>query len=163
VKLLRAVLGRLDPWAALLLGVLLALGVIILLATPGPWHKVGGQAPPVQLAPPAPTDVAVFALGGAGGTCTAIVWLHVVQVRPSLTAVVLAPETQGFVPGAGLTPLRRIVDEVGPDTILIRKVDVRSMIQDAIERAKYVDLDKLQKEMDEEGNRVARKMYKVLD
>ncbi|MFZ2471391.1 MAG: AbrB/MazE/SpoVT family DNA-binding domain-containing protein [Methanothrix sp.] len=56
-----------------------------------------------------------------------------------------------------------IVDEVGPDTILIRKVDVRAMLQDAIERAKSVDLDKLQKEMDEEGNRVARKMYKVLD
>jgi len=114
VKLLRAVLGRLDPWAALLLGVLLALGVVILLATPGPWHKVVGPAPPVQLEPPAPTDVAVFALGGADGTCTAIVWLHVDQVRPALTAVVLAPETQGFVPGAGFTPLRRIVDEVGP-------------------------------------------------
>ena len=56
-----------------------------------------------------------------------------------------------------------VVDEFGPDTILIRKVDVRAMIQDAIERAKSVDLDKLQKEMDEEGNRVARKMYKVLD
>jgi len=56
-----------------------------------------------------------------------------------------------------------VVDESGPDTILIRKVDVRAMIQDAIERAKSVDLDKLQKEMDEEGNRVARKMYKVLD
>jgi len=108
------VLGRLDPWAALLLGVLLALGVIILLATPGPWHKVVGPAAPGQLAPPAPTDVAVFALGGADGTCTAIVWLHVDRVRPALTAVVLAPETQGFVPGAGLTPLRRIVDEVGP-------------------------------------------------
>jgi len=114
VNLLRAVLGRLDPWAALLLGVLLALGVVILLATPGPWHKVVGPAPPVQLEPPAPTDVAVFALGGADGTCTAIVWLHVDQVRPALTAVVLAPETQGFVPGAGFTPLRRIVDEVGP-------------------------------------------------
>lgn len=114
MKLLRAVLGRLDPWAALLLGVLLALGVVILLATPGPWHKVVGPAPPVQLEPPAPTDVAVFALGGAEGTCTAIVWLHVDQVRPALTAVVLAPETQGFVSGAGFTPLRRIVDEVGP-------------------------------------------------
>ena len=114
MKLLRAVLGRLDPWAALLLGVLLALGVIILLATPGPWHKVVGPAPPVQLVPAAPTDVAVFALGGVAGTCTAIVWLHVDQDRPALTAVVLAPETQGFVPGAGLTPLRRIVDEVGP-------------------------------------------------
>jgi hypothetical protein len=108
------VLGRLDPWAALLLGVLLALGVVILLATPGPWHKVVGPAPPVQLAPPAPTDVAVFALGGAEGACTAIVWLHVDQVRPALTAVVLAAETQGFVPGAGFTPLRRIVDQVGP-------------------------------------------------
>ncbi|MCX6373247.1 MAG: hypothetical protein NTX16_09235 [Actinobacteria bacterium] len=114
MKLLRAVLGRLDPWAALLLGVLLALGVIILLATPGSWHKVVGPAPPGQLAPPAPTDVAAFALGGASGTCTAVVWLHVDRAPAALTAVVLAPETQGFVPGAGFTPLRRIVDEVGP-------------------------------------------------
>ncbi len=114
MKLLRAVLGRLDPWAALLLGVLLALGVIILLATPGPWHKVVGPAPPGQLAAPAPTDVAAFALGGAGGTCTAVVWLHIDRAPAALTAVVLAPETQGFVPGAGYAPLRRIVDEVGP-------------------------------------------------
>ncbi len=56
-----------------------------------------------------------------------------------------------------------VIDEVGPDTILLRKVDVRAMIQDAIERAKSVDLDKLQKDMGEEGDRVARKMYKVLD
>jgi len=114
VKLLRAVLGRLDPWAALLLGVLLALGVIILLATPGPWHKVVGPAPRGQLASQAPKNVAVFAVGGAGGRCTGVVWLHVDQARPALTAVVLAPETQGFVPGAGLTPMRRIVDQVGP-------------------------------------------------
>ena len=114
MKLLRAVLARLDPWAALLLGVLLALGVIILLATPGPWHKVVGAAPAVQLTPPEPKDIAVFALGGIDGACTGIVWLHVDQVRPSLTAVVLAPETQGFVPGASFMPLRRIVDDVGP-------------------------------------------------
>lgn len=56
-----------------------------------------------------------------------------------------------------------VIDEVGPDTILLRKVDVRAMIQDAIERAKSVDLDKLQKDMVDEGDRVARKMYKVLD
>jgi len=56
-----------------------------------------------------------------------------------------------------------VIDEVGPDTILLRKVDVRAMIQDAIELAKSVDLDKLQKDMGEEGDRVARKMYKVLD
>jgi hypothetical protein len=128
VKLLRAVLGRLDPWAALLLGVLLALGVIILLATPGPWHKVVGPAPPVQLSPPTPTDVAVFALGGADGTCTAVMWLHVDHATPALTAVVLAPETQGFVPGAGYAPLRRIVDEVGPGVAMAalgQALDVR--------------------------------------
>jgi AbrB family looped-hinge helix DNA binding protein len=56
-----------------------------------------------------------------------------------------------------------VIDEVGPDTILLRKVDVRAMIQDAIERAKSLDLDRLQKDMEEEGDRVARKMYKVLD
>jgi hypothetical protein len=113
VKLLRAVLGRLDPWAALLLGVLLALGVIILLATPGPWHTGAGPAPRGQPAPPAPMDVAVFALGGPKGTCTAVLWLHLDRARPAVTAVVLAPATQGFVPGAGYSPLRRIVDEVG--------------------------------------------------
>ena len=114
MRLLRAVLGRLDPWAALLLGVLLALGVIILLATPGPWHQVVGPAAPAQRAPTGPTDLAVFALGGAKGACTAVVWLHVDQARPALTAVVVAPATQGFVPGAGFMPLRRIVDQVGP-------------------------------------------------
>ncbi len=45
---LRAVMRRLDPWAALLLGVLLALGVVILLATPGPWQRVVGKEPPVR-------------------------------------------------------------------------------------------------------------------
>lgn len=56
-----------------------------------------------------------------------------------------------------------VVDELGPDTILLKKVDVRAMIRDAIARAKDVDLDKLEAEMTEEGNRVARKMYKILD
>ncbi len=55
------------------------------------------------------------------------------------------------------------VDELGPDTILFKKVDVRAMIKDSIERAKNIDLDRLEAEMEEEGNRVARKMHKVLD
>ncbi len=55
------------------------------------------------------------------------------------------------------------VDELGPDTILLKKVDVRAMIKDAIERAKNIDLDRLEAEMEEEGNRVARKMRKVID
>ncbi len=56
-----------------------------------------------------------------------------------------------------------VVDELGPDTILLKKVDVRAMIEDAIKRAKNVDLEKLEAEMEEEGNKVARKMHKILD
>lgn len=40
-----------------------------------------------------------------------------------------------------------VIDEVSPNTILLRKVDVKAMIQDAIERARSVDIDKLQKDM----------------
>ena len=46
---LRAVMRRLDPWAAIVLGGLLAMGVVILLATPGPWQKVVHTQPPVRL------------------------------------------------------------------------------------------------------------------
>lgn len=55
------------------------------------------------------------------------------------------------------------VDEFGPDTILLKKVDVRAMIKDAIKRAKNVDLDRLEAEMEEEGNKAARKMHKGID
>jgi len=105
---------RLDPWAALLLGVLLALGVVILLATPGPWHRVVGPPSVVQLEPPPPVDVAVFVLGGGGGGCTGVVWLHIDHVKPSLTAVVVAPDTQVFVPRGGFAPIRYVVRDVGP-------------------------------------------------
>ena len=113
MRLLRAVLGRLDPWAALLLGVLVALAVVILLATPGPWHKVVGQPARVQPAPPPPTDVAVFATNTTGA-CSAVLWLHIDHAEPALSAIVVAPQTQGFVPGAGFAPLHLIVDEAGP-------------------------------------------------
>ena len=114
MRLLRAVLARLDPWAALVLGVLVALGVVILLATPGPWHKVVGPPPTVELAPPSPSDVALFALTGREGACTAVVWLHVDHEAPSAVAVVIAPASQGFLAGAGFMPLTRMVDVAGP-------------------------------------------------
>ena len=111
---LRAAMRRLDPWAALLLGVLLALGVVILLATPGPWQRVVGQATPVKLTPPVPDDVAVFVLGGRGGTCSGVVWLHADAKDASLAVVVVAPRAVGFAPGAGFAPLSSIVDAAGP-------------------------------------------------
>jgi len=43
------------------------------------------------------------------------------------------------------------------------KVDLRAMISDIIEKAKNVDLDRLEAEIEEEAERLARKKYKVLD
>jgi hypothetical protein len=116
VKLLRAVLGRLDPWAAVLLGILPALGVVILLSTPGPWEKVVGEPAPVKISAPPPTNVAVFVMGGGTtkATCSAVLWLHMDHVQPALTAVAVNPDTLGFVSRGGFAPLRRVVDEAGP-------------------------------------------------
>jgi hypothetical protein len=116
VSYLRAVMRRLDPWAALLLGGLLAMGVVILLATPGPWQRVVGKAPPVRLEAPAPDDVAVFVLGGRGGTCTGIIWLHLDPAENALSAVVVAPRVSGFAPGDGYAPLADVVDGAGAGT-----------------------------------------------
>ena len=110
---LRAVMRRLDPWAALLLGVLLALGVVMLLATPGPWQRVVGKETPVRLEAPAPDDVAVFVLGGRGGSCSGVIWLHLGPAESTLSAVVVAPRISGFAPGDGSAPLAAVVDAAG--------------------------------------------------
>ena len=111
---LRAVARRLDPWAALLLGGLLAMGVVILLATPGPWQRVVGTEAPVRLEAPAPDDVAVFVMGGRGGSCSGVVWLHLDAGRHALTAVVVAPRISGFAPTDGYAPVAAIAGSAGP-------------------------------------------------
>jgi hypothetical protein len=90
------------------------LAVVILLATPGPWHDVIGLSPAASRASTPPTDIAVFVRGGSNSNCTGVVWLHVDHERQSLTASVFAPQTQGSVPGGGYVPLHRIVDDLGP-------------------------------------------------
>ncbi len=113
--LLRPAARVLDAWGALLLGVAVVLGVIILLATPGPWREVVG-APPVAAPEEAARDVAVFVRGGAEGEdCTAAVWLHVEHEHPSLTAVVVPVQVQVAVPGAGFDRLCRVVRLFGPE------------------------------------------------
>jgi hypothetical protein len=116
VSWLRAVARRLDPWAALLLGGLLAMGVVILLATPGPWQRVVGKEPPVHLEAPAPDDVAVFVMAGRASTCSGVVWLHVDAERHGITAVVIAPSVSGFSPTDGFAPISAIADSAGPGT-----------------------------------------------
>jgi len=43
------------------------------------------------------------------------------------------------------------------------KVDTHAMIADIIEKAKNVDLNRLEAEIEDEADRLARKKYKVLD
>lgn len=111
-----AVLRRLDPWAALLLGVLVTLGVIILLATPGPWHRVvpAVASRPLLAPPPPPRDIAVFVNGPRLEGCAGVVWLHIAYDQPRLTAVVVPVRLSCRLPGAGLQPLAEIVDQAGP-------------------------------------------------
>ena len=112
----RAVPRRLDPWAALLLGVLVTLGVIILLATPGPWHRVvpAVATHPPLAPPPPPRDIAVFVNGPRLEGCAGVVWLHIDYTQSRFTAVVVTPALTCLLPGAGLQPLDEIVDQAGP-------------------------------------------------
>ncbi len=55
------------------------------------------------------------------------------------------------------------VEELGPDSIVLKKVDLRSLLEEIIEKAKNVDLDKLEAEIEEEANKLARQKYKVLN
>ena len=90
------------------------MGVVILLATPGPWQRVVGKEPPVRLEAPAPDDVAVFVMGGRGSSCSGIVWLHLDSTRQALTAVVVAPSVSGFSPTDGYAPISAIAQGPGP-------------------------------------------------
>lgn len=56
-----------------------------------------------------------------------------------------------------------IVTELDGDSLVLKKVDLRSMIEDLIEKAKNIDLDQLEAEIEEEANKLARKKYKILD
>ena len=55
-----------------------------------------------------------------------------------------------------------VIGEAKDNSILIKKLDLASIMKGIIEEAKKVDLDKLEQEIEEEGNRIARKKYKIL-
>ncbi len=111
-----AAFRRLDSWAVLLLGVLVTLGVIILLATPGPWHRVVpavASRPPLA-PPPPPRDIAIYLKGPGAEGCAGAVWLHIDYDLPEFTAVVVPARLACYQSGAGLQPLATIVDDAGP-------------------------------------------------
>lgn len=54
-----------------------------------------------------------------------------------------------------------VAEEVGVDTIILKKINLRNLLEDAIEKAKSIDLEKLEREIEEESNQIARQKYKV--
>ena len=54
-----------------------------------------------------------------------------------------------------------VAEELGEDTIILKKINLRDLLEDAIEKAKSIDLDQLEKEIEEESNQLARQRFKV--
>ena len=53
------------------------------------------------------------------------------------------------------------VDSLGDGIFILKKIDLRSMLKEAIERAKSIDHEKVEREIEEESNRLAQKRFKV--
>jgi hypothetical protein len=89
-----------HPWVAFVALLVVGTGVVIALATPGPWHSVLPTAR-VDLVSKPPADIAVF-LDGKGAArphCDMILWLHAGYERPTLAVIVVPPAV--LVTGAG--------------------------------------------------------------
>ena len=56
-----------------------------------------------------------------------------------------------------------LVTEIDNETIILKRFNVKKMLKELIERAKDVDIDNLEREITEEGNRVAKEKYKIFD
>jgi AbrB family looped-hinge helix DNA binding protein len=54
-----------------------------------------------------------------------------------------------------------VAEDLGEDTIILKKINLRALLEDAIEKAKSIDLDKLEREIEEESNQLARQKFKV--
>ena len=53
-----------------------------------------------------------------------------------------------------------VAEDLGDDTIVLKKINQRALLEDAIEKVKSVDLDKLEKEIEEESLQLALHKFK---
>jgi len=53
------------------------------------------------------------------------------------------------------------VDSLGDGIFILKKIDLRSMLKEAIERAKSIDHEKVEREIEEESNQLARKRFEI--
>lgn len=56
-----------------------------------------------------------------------------------------------------------LIANIDKDAVLLKRIDVKKMLEELIEKAKNIDLNELEKEIEEEGNRIARRKYKISD
>ncbi|MGB4087575.1 AbrB family transcriptional regulator [Methanothrix sp.] len=54
-----------------------------------------------------------------------------------------------------------VAEALGEDTIILKKINLRVLLEDEIEKAKSIDLDQLEREIGEESNQLARQRFKV--
>ena len=52
-----------------------------------------------------------------------------------------------------------LITEIDGDTIVLKRFDVRKMLEEMIKNAKGINLDELNEETEREGNRVAKELY----
>jgi AbrB family looped-hinge helix DNA binding protein len=53
------------------------------------------------------------------------------------------------------------IDSLGEGTFIVKKIDLKSMLEDAIEKAKCINHDMVEQEIEEESNRLARKRFEI--
>jgi len=53
------------------------------------------------------------------------------------------------------------IDSLGEGTFIVKKIDLRSLLEEAIEKAKGIDHDKVEREIEEESNRLAKKRFEI--
>lgn len=54
-----------------------------------------------------------------------------------------------------------VIGETTRDSITLKKMDLRAILEGVIKEAQNMDLDKLEQEIEDEGNRIARGKHKI--
>jgi AbrB family transcriptional regulator (stage V sporulation protein T) len=54
-----------------------------------------------------------------------------------------------------------VIGEATSDYILMKKRDLRTILEGVIKEGRKVDLDKLERDVEEEDNRIAREKYQI--
>lgn len=53
------------------------------------------------------------------------------------------------------------IDSLGEGIFIIKKIDLRALLEEAIEKAQGIDHERIEKEIEKESNRLAKKRFEV--